>query len=471
MTQLRVRFAPSPTGHLHLGGLRSAYYNWLLARQKNGVFLLRIEDTDVVRSKKEYVDSILSSFDWIGVKADEPLVFQMERQDVHLKAAQSLMESGKAYPCFCAPVDADERMENLDAGVGSKYDKTCRNKPYTTEDLKKPYAIRFKIPDNQGPVSFTDLVRGNIVFDPDQFDDFIIVRRDGTPIYNFCVVVDDIDMRVTLVLRGEDHISNTPKQILYYEALGAKIPDFAHIPLILGPEGNRLSKRDGAVSVTEYKEQGYLPDALLNYLVRLGWSSGDQEIFTREELIKLFSLEAVGKKGSIFDVKKLEWVNATYIKALSFEHFKHAIKALKIDYAKEFAAVWTEAQVEQLFELYKDRSVRLKDMCDDMLRLATRPHNYDYALIAPFRVDATRDLLNAYTQFLNEHKGSLVTHDVLNAKAKELCAQFGVKFPALAQPIRCALTGTIQAPGVFNLIEILGAEESYTRLKAFIAGL
>lgn len=471
MTQIRVRFAPSPTGHLHLGGLRSAYYNWLFARQKKGVFLIRVEDTDIARSKKEYVESQLASLEWAGIQPDEPLVFQMSRADKHLEAAHSLMRAGKAYPCFCEPLEAEDRMHHLDVGMGSKYDKTCRNKPYTEEDLKKPYAIRFKVADNQGPVTFNDLVRGPITFDADQFDDFIIVRREGTPIYNFCVVIDDIAMRITHIIRGEDHISNTPKQILYYEALGAEIPHFAHIPLILGADGTRLSKRDGAVSVIDYKENGYLPDALLNYLVRLGWSSGDKEIFTRDETIELFSLEAVGKKGSIFDVKKLEWVSGLYIKALSYTQFAQAIKELKGDYLAQLAAVWSQPQIEQLFELYKDRSVRLKDMCDDLLKLAVQPVNYDYTLIAAFKTDVTRDLLTAFASFLAEFKGAHASHDVLNAKAKELCTQFAVKFPALAQPIRCALTGTIQAPGVFNLLEIIGANESHARLINFIKGL
>src|SRR5579872_4717355 len=246
MKEIRVRFAPSPTGHLHIGGIRTALFNWLFARHTGGKYLLRIEDTDIVRSKQEYLDSQLASLRWLGLEPDEPIVYQLARSHEHIAAAKKLMEQGKAYPCFCPPKDAEQVVHDLDLGIGSKYDGTCRDKTYTIEDLKKPHAIRFKLSHDIDTVEFEDVILGTIKTPADQMDDFIIIRRDGTPIYNFCVVVDDIFMRITHVIRGQDHVSNTPKQVLYYHALGANVPLFAHIPLILGPAGNKLSKRDAS---------------------------------------------------------------------------------------------------------------------------------------------------------------------------------------------------------------------------------
>ena len=268
---VRVRFAPSPTGHLHIGGLRAALFNWLFARHNGGKFLLRIEDTDLVRSTQEYTDSILSSFKWAGITPDEPIVIQSQRIAEHKKVIERLLEQGAMYRCFCSQDELETRLTKIQGSEGlvTKYDGKCRN---ADQNLQKPFVVRFKLPANQSEIVFEDLIRGRVAFDINQFDDFIVARSDGSPMYNFVVVVDDAFMNITHVIRGEDHISNTPKQIMLYQACGYPLPQFAHLPMILGPSGERLSKRDGATSVLEYKQQGYLPDALLNYLARLGWS-------------------------------------------------------------------------------------------------------------------------------------------------------------------------------------------------------
>ena len=281
---VRVRFAPSPTGHLHIGSLRTALFNWLFARHIQGTFLLRIEDTDIERSKAEYTQSIMGSLAWCGLTPDEPVVIQSDRIKEHQRVAQQLIKEGKAYRCICTPQEVEQRIQaqSGDDHSFAKYDGTCRDAGH---DGSKPSVIRFKIGAIHD-VSFDDIIRGPIRVNTQELDDFIIIRSDGTPMYNFVVVVDDAFMRITHVIRGEDHIPNTIKQILLYQACNYQLPQFAHLPMILGPSGEKLSKRDGAVSALEYKHNGYLPDALINYLARLGWAHGDQEIFTRQELIE-----------------------------------------------------------------------------------------------------------------------------------------------------------------------------------------
>jgi len=464
---VRVRFAPSPTGHLHIGGARAAIFNWLFAKHHNGTFLVRIEDTDVQRSKKEYVDSILESMEWLGLTPDEPLTYQLARIDEHKKALNTLLEKGLAYPCFCEPKSAEERMKALEKGHGEKYDGTCRNKPYTQEDLQRPHAIRFKLPDDVTTISFEDKIRGKVTVDKEQLDDFVIWRRDGTPTYNFCVVVDDIHMKITHVVRGEDHISNTPKQILMYQALGAELPEFAHLPLILGPSGAKLSKRDAAVSVVEYKKDGFLPDALFNYLVRLGWSHGDQEVFSKEEMVEFFTLDKVGKKGSIFDTKKLLWLNGVYIRNLKYKSFVKAASDLENNRLKSLTSVWNEAKVSRTLTVYKERAATVAELVDGMLSLAVAPEAIDVSLISKWISPNTKALVGAFLE-----RGAQMeeyTHGNLSALAKKICEEFEVKMVALAQPLRLALTGGIKSPGVFELLEVLGGEESQKRIERLIS--
>lgn len=463
---VRVRFAPSPTGHLHIGGLRSAIFNWLFARHTGGTYLLRIEDTDVLRSTKEYLASQLASFEWAGIQSDEPIVYQMSRESEHRAAALELMRAGKAYPCFCPPRDADEVVSNLEAGMGQKYDRTCRDRAYSEEDLKKQHCVRFRLPDSLEHVTFHDLIRGDIVTKGEYFDDFVIIRRDGSPIYNFCVVVDDIFMQITHIIRGEDHIPNTPKQVLLYQALNATPPAFAHLPLILGKDGSKLSKRDAAVSVEEYRAQGFLPEALINYLVRLGWSHGDQEVFTVPELIQFFSLDQVGKKGSIFDIKKLEWLNGVYLRQSTNERVLAAVTAMDQKLADELVKTWGNEKLMSLIGLYKERSVTLVELARHILALAQAPQSLDLGLISKWRNERTGQLVGLFSAKMKEAEG--LGHDQLLQAANGVCEVQGEKLVHLAQSLRLALTGTIQSPGVFDLIGILGKKESAERLDRLL---
>jgi glutamyl-tRNA synthetase len=350
---VRVRFAPSPTGHLHIGGLRTALFNWLFARHHGGAFLLRIEDTDLERSTQEYRDSILHSFAWTQLEHDEEIVTQSERIAEHQRVAQQLVDAGKAYRCFCSPEDLIARNKRETSGdFFVMYDGYCRDRAAQDGDDAKQHVIRFKLPAGRTEVSFDDLIKGTITISLDQMDDFIILRSGGFPMYNFVVVVDDAFMRITHIIRGEEHIVNTPKQILLNEACGYSIPRFGHLPLILGPSGDKLSKRDGATSVVEYRRDGYIPHALLNYLARLGWSHGDQEIFSLSELIEHFSLEHIGRTGAIFDFEKLAWVNSVYLKAMTQEEILDAIvRDVDSHFLTRFT--WNVDKVKQVIGLYK----------------------------------------------------------------------------------------------------------------------
>lgn len=463
---VRVRFAPSPTGHLHIGGLRSALFNWLFARHEGGTFLLRIEDTDVMRSKPEFTTSILSSLEWMGLASDEPLVYQLARAQEHQAAAQDLMKRGLAYPCFCEPREADHVIFELEQGKGSKYAGTCRNKPFTEEDLKRPHAIRFRVPDGLTKVEFHDLVLGTVTVDADQLDDFVIMRRDGTPIYNFCVVVDDVFMRITHVIRGQDHVSNTSKQVLFYQALGAQLPLFAHIPLILGPNGGKLSKRDASVAVQEYCAQGFLPEALFNYLVRLGWSHGDQEIFTRQQMIEAFTLDAVGKKGAVFDIKKLQWLNSCYLREASVERLRAAIKTMDAPAYVQLEALWPESSLDNLLGLYKQRATTLRDIVDGVTLLARDPEGYDAMLLEKWKTPQMVPLLEQFVA--RAEAESDFAHQVLMGHAKSLCEQCNEKLVTLAQPLRLALTGGVMSPGVFELLEVLGKDRACVRMQRLL---
>ncbi|MCL4537181.1 MAG: glutamate--tRNA ligase, partial [Nitrospirae bacterium] len=309
--KIRVRFAPSPTGHLHIGGARTALFNYLFARHNNGAFVLRIEDTDRSRSTEEYIEAIIEGMRWLKLDWDEGPYRQTDRFDIYRSYVERLLNEGKAYRCYCTPEELEQRrQEALAQGKTPKYDGRCRN---ITEPMPdKPSAIRFKMPQ-EGRTVVNDLIKGVVEFENNQLEDLIIMRSDGTPTYNFVVVVDDIDMEITHIIRGDDHLNNTPKQIHIYKAFGWEPPAFGHLPMILGADKTRLSKRHGATSVMAYKDMGYLPDALVNYLVRLGWSYGDQEVFTKDELIKYFSLENIGKSAAVFNPEKLLWLNSQYI--------------------------------------------------------------------------------------------------------------------------------------------------------------
>lgn len=465
--KVRVRFAPSPTGHLHIGGLRTALFNWLFARHHGGAFLLRIEDTDVERSTQEYRDSILQSFAWTQLTHDEEIVTQSERIAEHQKVAQQLIKDGKAYRCFCSPEDVVARYGKATGGDAFvMYDQNCRERVFQDGDELKPHVIRFKLPKDRQEISFDDLIKGTITFSLDQLDDFIIVRSGNFPMYNFVVVIDDAFMGITQIIRGEEHIVNTPKQILLYEACGYDVPQFAHLPLILGQSGDKLSKRDGATSVIEYRKEGYIPHALLNYLARLGWSHGDQEIFSLSELIEHFSLDTIGTKGAIFDFEKLAWVNGVYLKEMTEDQILDAIIAdVNTNFLTDQCVTRTPQEVKQVIALYKERVKTLKQMM----------HEIDIVLNGTDQVDQ-QDMQKWITADSGNHLSAIISalekfdtfnHDNCAAVAKEIAAQLGIKLVTLLQPIRLALLGKASGPGVFDLLSVIGKEDAIARLKIF----
>ncbi|MGE0010424.1 MAG: glutamate--tRNA ligase [Candidatus Babeliales bacterium] len=462
-SSIRVRFAPSPTGHLHIGGLRTALFNFLFARHNNGQFLLRIEDTDLERSRKEYTDAILEALRWTDITPDEPVVIQSERIKHHQKMINDLVERGKAYRCYCS------------IGLGAsketymKYDGACRAQKFTFDVTGKPYVVRIKLPiEHQEAITFEDLIRGPITISLEQLDDFIIARSDGAPVYNFVVVVDDHDMEITHIIRGEDHISNTPKQIVLYQAFGWQPPQFAHLPLIMGASGGRLSKRDAATSVLDYQTNGYLPEALCNYLARLGWSHGNQEIFTRQELIELFSIKGIGKSAAVFDPEKLDSINGIYMRAADNE----LLLAYIVQYIQKdlFDRVpWTKQQLVVLIGLYKERASTLRALVDEIILLAQGPLPLTDVDRAQYITPKTALVLS---QFIDEIKASAI-FDAQHVQSicKQLAKEADVKMPEIAQPIRLALLGKTQSPGVFDLLSVLGKETSIKRIQEFASSL
>ena len=465
---VRVRFAPSPTGHLHIGGLRSAIFNWLFARHHNGVFLLRIEDTDLERSKQEYTDSILASFAWMHIDWDEPVVIQSTRIARHKEIAQQLLDQGKAYYCSCTQEQVIERLQkNPDADPNFiKYDGYCWQQQKAGKKIEQPAAVRFKIPDTITAVEFTDSIRGSISIGHEQLDDFIIVRSDGTPMYNFVVVIDDADMKITHVIRGEEHISNTPKQILLYQACNFALPEFAHLPMILGSDGSKLSKRDAATGVFEYKQMGYLPDALFNYLVRLGWAHGDQEIFTRDEVVKYFDLAQVHKKGAIFDQAKLDWINGMYMRTTSDQELfdiiiKDICPTLLSDLPK-----WHQETILLLINIYKQRAKTLRELVNDLKELYKAPESYNPEDITQWISNSTQHDLSDVIKLLE--KSISFSADDLSAAIKDCVKQKNMKIVAIAQPLRIALLGKSSGPGVFELMAVLGKHETIDRIHALI---
>lgn len=461
---VRVRFAPSPTGNLHIGGMRTALFNWLFARHAKGTFLIRVEDTDKERSTKEYVKAQCDALEWVGITSDEPLVFQSQRTSLYTDALEKLFAEKKIYRCVCTPEDVEARVRakgNNDQFYN--YDGACRKKDFSAES-DTPFVIRFAVPENISSLVVQDLIRGEITFEKDQLDDFIIVRSDGSPTYNFVVVIDDHQMGITQIIRGEDHISNTPKQLLLYQALEFEVPEFAHIPLIMGAEGQRLSKRDGAVDVLHYKEEGYLPDALVNYVVRLGWSHGDQEEFTREELISLFSLDAVGKKSAIFDMQKLQWLNGVYMrKTPAIKLFHWLSTELEPDLGDKLVE-WEPEQIEKAIELYKDRTKTGKELLDALYLLYDGPLEYNKEDFKKWITPEAKEHLEEVEEILEEQDD--FSADELSEVIKEFCSKKDIKLVSIAQPLRVALVGSASSPGVFELLALIGKEESLMRIDA-----
>ncbi|AXK60304.1 glutamate--tRNA ligase [Candidatus Chromulinivorax destructor] len=464
--KVRVRFAPSPTGFLHIGGLRTALFNWLFARHEDGLFLVRIEDTDRDRFSQEYEYAIVSSLQWAGIKADEPFVYQHARQSEHQKAVDELLAKGKAYYCFCSVDELQQKRESAQEDKETYiYDKTCRNKKPTKEEIKNhSYVVRFKVEIDDEILTFDDLIRGKVTLPTQHIDDFVITRSDGGMTYNFAVVVDDHFMRISHVIRGEDHIVNTGKQILLYKAFGWSVPQFGHVSLILGSNGQKLSKRDAAVGVQDYKDKGFLADALCNYLVRLGWSHGDQEVFTTDEMIKHFKIQDVSTSGAIFDYNKLLWLNSVYIKAKSAQELCSLINQnLEINLVSQTSA-WSQSQLQAAITLYKDRSQTLRELVQGVLSLYHAPKVYDTESTAQWITPAVIEKLRILADELQyAHIDKIQLQEIVKTFAKD----HDLKFPAIAQPMRIALIGSSHGPGIFDMIEILGKDEMLHRLQEF----
>ena len=458
MSELRVRFAPSPTGHLHIGGARTALFNYLLAKSQNGAFVLRIEDTDVARSTQESVDAILDAMKWLGLSYDEGPLYQSDRFELYKQKVQQLIDEGKAYRCYCTAEELDAKRENAkEEGRKPKYDGTCRNR---TDQPDIPYVVRFKLPEGAEETTFVDRIKGTISFRHEELDDLIIQRTDGTPTYNLVVVIDDAEMEINLIIRGDDHINNTPRQILLYQALGYSVPEFAHVPMILGPDKKRLSKRHGATSVMAYQEMGYLPEALVNYLVRLGWSSGDEEIFSMTDLFKKFGLENVGRSAGVFNPEKLNWLNSHYIKTGDPERLAVLLKpfleqkGIDVDRGPNLVAV-----VESL----QERSTTLIEMADGALFYFVEPVEYDEKAKKKFLKPEQTDLFKIILEKINSCH--LFNEAQLEIILNEIMQITELKFGKIAQPLRVALTGGVPSPGIYQVLLVLGKERSLQRIE------
>lgn len=462
MSKLRVRFAPSPTGYLHIGGARTALFNFLLARKEQGTFVLRIEDTDVARSTQESVDAILQAMDWLGMACDEGPIYQSDRFDLYRSKIEQLVAEGKAYRCYCTAEELEQKRElALTQGRKPKYDGTCRNQQSLIEN--QPFVVRFKAPQD-GSITFTDCIKGDITFQNEELDDLIIQRTDGTPTYNFVVVVDDAEMQINLVLRGDDHINNTPRQIMLYGALGYPVPTFGHVPMILGADKSRLSKRHGATSVMAYKDMGYLPEALVNYLVRLGWSHGDQEIFSMDELVDLFNLDNVGKSASVFNPEKLSWLNSHYIK--TGDPVRLA-ELLSWHLKQEGLDVSPGPALEAIVVALQDRSKTLVEMAQQAVCFFGEEVQFDENATAKFLIQDNREmfahLLAALDACLDWRE------EALDEVFKGVLLATGLKFGKLAQPARVALTGSTNGPSICVIMDILGRDKTLSRLQSAIA--
>jgi glutamyl-tRNA synthetase len=460
MEQIVTRFPPSPTGYLHVGGARTAIFNWLYARHMNGKFILRIEDTDAERSTQASVDAIFDALQWLNIDWDEGPFFQTQRFEIYREYIQKLIDSGHAYYCTCSPEEIDAmRQKAMATGAKPRYDGTCREKGLEKSDNA---VVRFKAPLT-GTMVVEDVIKGNIVFQNDELDDFVICRSDGTPMYNFVVVVDDITMNINTIIRGDDHVMNTPKQILLYKALGSPLPIFGHVPMVLGHDRSRLSKRHGAMSVTAYRDMGFLPDALVNYLVRLGWSHGDQEFFTRDELIEVFDLENIGRSAGIFDPEKLQALNAKHIKATLPVHL---VDPLKPFLKKHGIEIKDGEYLHKVIETLQPRSKTLDEMA------AAALYYYQDEII--FEEKAAKKFLKPTAleplRLLSEKLEALAdyTQENLEEVFKAVMDQTGLKLGKIAQPVRVALTGKTASPGIFEIIAILGRDRVIPRLRKAI---
>ena len=481
--KLKVRFAPSPTGPFHIGGARSALFNWLVARHADGTFLVRIEDTDLKRSTKESEENIKDSLKWLGMNWDEGIDVggphgpyrQTERLDLYKKEVQRLLDEGKAYYCYCSAEELEKsRKAQLDAGKTPIYDEHCR---HLTEEEKAKYeaegrkpVVRLKV-RKDGVFAFDDMVRGHVEFQAAGVGDFIIMKSDGIPVYNFAVVIDDAFMEVTHVIRAEEHLSNTPRQLAIYEALGYKPPKFGHISLILGEDHKKMSKRHGATSVTEYRNMGYLPEAVVNYLALLGWTpKGEQEIFTEEELIKQFSMKRVSSNDAVFDINKLNWINFQYMKKLDADQLYDLIVPFLVKAGYVDAAVSEEKKdwLKKVIWFMKDHIYFAGQAADELkFFFEDMPKITDEDILAVMKEETSGKLLRAFIEDLK----ALETFDQAEIKkCFNACMKAqGIKGKSAYEPTRIALTGATQGPGMFEMMELFGREKTMDRLEAALA--
>ncbi len=455
---IRTRFAPSPTGYLHIGGARTALFCWLFSKKVGGQFILRVEDTDRERSTDESVEAILQAMEWLNLDYDEGPYYQTQRFDRYNEVIQQLIDNNQAYYCSCSK----ERLESLrNDQMANKqkprYDGCCRDKGLKPGD-EQNMVVRFRNPQ-LGEVVFNDLVKGEITVSNSELDDLIIARSDGTPTYNLTVVVDDSDMNITHVVRGDDHVNNTPRQINIFKALDAAIPQFAHVPMILGEDGKRLSKRHGAVSVMQYFEDGYLPDALLNYLVRLGWSNGDQEIFSRDEMKQLFSLEGINRAASTFNQDKLAWINQQYLKSTNLDVIVELVKQRLQKNGVEFEQT---LDLSSIVDLYRERVKTINELAENILYVFEEFEEYESkAAKKAFKEAALQPL-----QMLHDKLGALNSwsaesiHNVIQSITEELQVNMG----KVGQPLRVAVTGGSFSPPIDQTVEMIGKEKSLARI-------
>lgn len=458
MEEIITRFAPSPTGYLHIGGLRTALFNYLYARANGGKFLLRIEDTDLARNSTDAKEAIIQAFDWVGLDYDGEVVYQSQRFPLYTQYIQQLLDEGKAYYCYMSKEELDSlREEQRKRGETPRYDNRYRDFKGTPPDGVKP-VVRIKAPLN-GEICFSDGVKGEMRIAAKEIDDFIIARSDGTPTYNFCVAVDDALMGVTNVIRGDDHLSNTPKQIIIYEALGFKVPKFFHVPMILNPQGHKLSKRDGAMSVMEYKDMGYLPEALLNFLVRLGWSHGDQEIFSKQEMLEYFNPNDLNSSPSAYNQEKLLWLNSHYLKELNNESLNALLQ-------KNFGLNIPQERVQGiLYPEIKERSKTLVDFVMITKECLEAPQNFDEKMKQKVASEENIKLLKDFSIYIQSLKKPIDNPQEAESEIETFADFHGVKPKVLFMPLRYVLLGKSGGVGIAPLLASLEKEEIIKRIQ------
>ena len=465
MSDIKVRFAPSPTGNLHIGSARTALFNWLFARSQGGSFVLRIEDTDTARSTDEFIDGILEGMKWMGLDWDEGPFRQTERFDLYKKHIDDLLKSGDAYYCYCSPEELDvHRKQAMAEGKPMSYNRKCRDSKEPVEGVKP--VVRFAMPLD-GSIVIDDMIKGKVTFNNEELDDLIIARSDGTPTYNLVVVADDVDMGITHVIRGEDHLNNTPKQAHIYRALGSETPRFAHQSLILGPDKGKMSKRHGATSVLDYREAGFLPSALMNYLARLGWSHGDQEIFTTKELTEHFSMKNVGTSASIYDKDKLLWLNAEHIKMTPPEEMlghltPYLIKEGLVEEGWSPEPEWFKKALATLVERAKD----LNELASMMRYYIKDDYAFDDMAKKKFLNENTKPILE---DILTAIKGVTdFNEEAIEATLKTVTEKREIGLGKVAQPLRVAMTGGTASPGIFEVLAVVGKDSTIKRLERAI---